>query len=146
MKYKLKYCINISCVVNFQNKPTWNYSILFLLFSFLQKQFCCQWLFESSSIWFIIHLSTKNIIHPWHVVEYFSMSSNILFRVSNNILLMSTRYSWKYLLGFTCSHSCAHHLCSQDNNPVDKHKILIKYHAKLMHLIYLLKSWFCYCA
>jgi hypothetical protein len=130
MKYKLKYCINISCVVIFQDKPTWNYSILFLLFNFLQKQFCCQCSFESSSIWFIIHLSTKNIIHPWHVVKYSSMSSNILSCVSNNILLMSTRYSWKDLLGFTCSRSCAHHLCSQDNNPVDKHKILIKYHAR----------------
>jgi hypothetical protein len=80
------------------------------------------------------------------VVEYSSMSSNILFHVSNNILSMSARYSWKDSLGLTCSCPCAHRLRSQDNNPMDKHKIFIKYHAKLMHLIHLLKSWFCYCA
>jgi len=145
MKYKLKYCINISCVVSFQNKPTWNIPSCFSV-HFFAKTILLPTFIESSSIWFIIHLSSKNIIHPWRVVEYSSMSSNVLSHVSNNILLTSTWYSWKNSLGLTCSCSHTHHLCSQDNNPMDKHKILIKYHAKLMHLIHFLKSWFCYCA
>jgi hypothetical protein len=82
--------------------PTWNYSILFLLFSFSQ-QFCCQCLFESSSIF-----SSMKIVHPWHLSKYFSTSLNILSYVSINIPSMSTRYYWKDSIGFTCSCSRSH--------------------------------------
>jgi hypothetical protein len=72
---------------------------------------CCQHSFESSFILFIINFFIQKIIHPWHVAKYSSMLPNILSYVSNNILLMSTRYSWKDSLGLICSCSCIHHSC-----------------------------------
>jgi hypothetical protein len=56
--------------------------------------------------------SSKNIFHPWHMIAYFSMSPNIPSHVSNNILSMLTRCSWKDSLELTCSRSHAHCSCS----------------------------------
>ncbi len=87
----------------FEDKPTWNYSILFLLFNFSQ-QFYCRCSFESSSILFIIRFFIQKV-HPWHMPKYSSMSPNIPSYVSNNIPLTSEKYSF----GLICSCSCVHH-------------------------------------
>jgi hypothetical protein len=119
MNYNLKYYINISCVVFFKIKPKWNFFVLYEWdngSSMISHRFGIHH-YKISSILFIIFFSSKNIIHPWHVANYFSMSPNILSHVSNNILLMSVGYPWKDSLGLTCSHSCVHRSCSQDNIP-----------------------------
>ncbi len=106
MKYNLKYYINISCVVFFKIKPTWNF-----IPSFMNEIVGHPWFFIGlASILYKIHqfdlssiFSSKNIIHPWHVVKYPSMSPNISSHVSSNIPSTSTIYSWKDLFGLTCS-------------------------------------------
>jgi hypothetical protein len=120
-----------------QNKPTWNYSILFLLFRFSQKQFCCQCLFESSSIIFCIHFAFKNIVHPWHVVEYSSTSLNIPST--------STKYSWKDSLLFTCPCSCVHQSCSHAHKITSMCSTYTQFnlpcHNNTLWVFLLIKKW-----
>jgi len=114
MKYNLKYCINISCVVFFKIKLTWNYFVLY------------EWNSGSSMIShrFGIHPLEKFIhiiYHLFFIREYRSSMTcaKIFFHVTKyfipcvkKISWMLARYSWKDLFKLTCSCSCVHHSCS----------------------------------
>jgi hypothetical protein len=74
----------------FQHKPTWNYSILFLLFSFSQ-QFCCQCSFKIS---FMTHGKIF-----FHVTKYSILCVKYYFVDVNKIFLK--RFLWVHLFTFT---------------------------------------------
>jgi hypothetical protein len=107
MKYNLKYCIIILCVICFKISQ---HEIIpsYLLYSIFHNNFV-------ASFHLKVHPFFRpkiSIIHDtW--AEYSSTSLNISSYVSNNILSTLVGYSWKDSFGLTCSHSHAHR--SQDS-------------------------------
>ncbi len=109
MKYNLKYCVNISCVVCFKISQHEIIPSCFFC-SIFHDNFVANVHLKVHPFYFSSKNSSEKIVHPC-MVKYFSMSPNILSYVSNNIMLTSTRYSLKDSLGsFVHTHVLTTHV------------------------------------